>query len=162
MSFGEQKFENLPLLSTENPENIKEMEPFVEKEIESAVEMKIPERKKSTKVGDILKWEQIMKELKNPQGVNPETKKNSEEIATGEKLKFREMKEKMQLNDIFVPEEHAVRAEDLLNEAGIKFEVKRFTEEEQENLYFASIKKMTNLPIKLLQYLNKQNWGVIF
>lgn len=131
MLFEGPQFENPSIPSTNKLEEIEGRESITEQKIEPAKEIRIPERKKSTEVEDSLKLKQIREELEKLQKDIPETRKDGEEDAAEQKLKSREMKEKMKKNDIIVGERHAGLAEDLLRGAGIKFEVKRFVEKEQ-------------------------------
>jgi hypothetical protein len=67
----------------------------------------------------------------SPQEANPETNVNDKESLTGQKQEFREMIEKIKKNDIIVGEWHADLAKDLLQRAGINFDIKRLAEEKQ-------------------------------
>lgn len=141
MPFGEQ-FENSSIPSAEKPEETKGKEPV--EQIVPTEKIKTPEKEGSTEVDDSLKLEQIREELKKIQ--EAEVSKKTEETdgaskkkqetgnknnAAERKPEFREAKEKLKRNDILVGESDVGPAENLLREAGIKFEVKRFLEEEQ-------------------------------
>ncbi|GEM_PF-3511918 len=131
MSIERPQFESPSVPSIEKSEKIEARGPITENRIEPIEEIRIPEIKESTEVEDSLRLKQIREELEKFQKGTPETRRDGEDDAAEQKLKSREMKEKIEKNDIIVGERHAELAKDLLSRAGIKFEVKRFAEEER-------------------------------
>lgn len=76
MPFRESQFESPSIPSVEKPEKIEEKGLTVEKKIEPAKEVKIPEKKESTEIEDKLKLEQIRGELRKLQGTEASEKKS--------------------------------------------------------------------------------------
>ena len=128
MSIERPRLEGLSVPSIEISERIEARGPITENRIEPTEEGGISKKEESTAVEDSLRLEQIREELRKG---TPEIKKDGEENSAEQKLKSREMKEKIEKNDIIVGERHIELAKDLLGKAGIEFEVKRFAEEEQ-------------------------------